>query len=226
MTERRDDTSGANHGGGTEATDGAGLPVPAAVVDDDRWKLIETDEASFGDERLVTVRSRRALYGDRRLRDRVQAATGHDRLWRSVFVARLAAEPSLTAGIADLVVRSIAFPRARSRFRDDLAGRGFEAVEEIERRRIPVGDDGARAARLSAAIPVDGGGTASAGAGTGDAGEVTVDAWVALWDRETEMVAAGGFYPVGGLSGAPDAFDSVGAYREHLFEFVREVSEQ
>ena len=129
------------------------------------------------------------------------------------------------AGVAGLVVRSVAFPRARSRFRDDLADRGFRAVEEVERRRVDVGGgQRARAARLSAVVPVDDA-TASAGAGTDDDG-VAVDAWIALWHREREMVAAGGFYPVATLSGAPDAFASPGEYRERLFEFVRAVSEE
>ena len=218
MTGRGEDGGGADAGGRD------GVPVPAGVVGDDRWELVETDETSFGDARLATVRSRRALYGDRRLRERVRAATGHDRLWRSVFVARLTTEPPLTPGVAGLVVRSVAFPRARSRFRDDLADRGFRAVEEVERRRVDVGaGQRARAARLSAVVPVDDA-TASAGAGTDDG--VAVDAWIALWHRDREMVAAGGFYPVATLSGAPDAFASPGEYRERLFEFVRAVSEE
>jgi len=217
-------TGRGEDGGGADASGRDDVPVPTGVTGDDRWELVETDETSFGDARLATVRSRRALYGDRRLRERVRAATGHDRLWRSVFVARLTTEPPLTPGVAGLVVRSVAFPRARSRFRDDLADRGVRAVEEVERRRIDVGRQRARAARLSAVVPVDDA-TVSAGARTDDDG-VAVDAWIALWHREREMVAAGGFYPVAALSGAPDAFEPPGAYRERLFEFVRAVSEE
>lgn len=191
----------------------APAPVPAAVADDDRWELVETDEDTFGHERLVTVTSNRALYGDRALRERVRAATGRDRLWRAVFVARLTTRPPLSPRIADLVVRSIAFPQARSRFADDLADRGFDDVTEADRRRIPVGDGEARAARFEAVVPSDGDESPPADG-------VTVAAWLALWDRETDMVAGGGIYPVSPLSDAPDAFDPPEHYRDRLFDLL------
>ncbi len=184
----------------------APAPVPAAVTEDDRWELVETDAETFGHERLVTVTANRALYGDHALRERVRAATGRDRLWRAVFVARLTTRPPLSPRIADLVVRSIAFPQARSRFAEDLAERGFADVTETERRRLQVGDETARAARFEAVVPAD-------GAGDG----VTVHAWLALWDRETDMVAGGGIYPVSPLPEAPDAFESPDTYRDRLF---------
>jgi len=194
-------------------------PVPATVADDDRWELVETDADTFGHERLVTVTSRRALYGDRALRERARAATGRDRLWRAVFVARLTTRPPLSPRIADLVVRSIAFPQARSRFADDLADRGFADVTEADRRRVPVGDRRARAARFEAVVPPADGGDSP----TSDDDGVAVDAWLALWDRETDMVAAGGIYPVSPLSDAPDAFEAPGTYRERLFEVLAAV---
>ena len=186
----------------------APAPVPAAVADDDRWELVETDADTFGHERLVTVTSNRALYGDRDLRERARTATGRDRLWRAVFVARLTTRPPLSPRIADLVVRSIAFPRARSRFADDLSARGFADVTEADRRRIQVGDGEARAARFEAVVPGDG------------TDGVAVDAWLALWDRETDMVAGGGIYPVGRLPDAPDVFDAPETYRDRLFDLL------
>jgi hypothetical protein len=190
----------------------APTPVPPAVAEGDRWELVETDQDTFGHERLVTVNSTRALYGDRALRERVRAATGRDRLWRAVFVSRLTTQPPLSPRIADLVVRSIAFPRARSEFADDLADRGFADVTEADRRRIAVGDSKARAARFEAVVP-------PADSSATDDG-VAVNAWLALWDRETDMVAGGGIYPVGRLPDAPEAFEAPGTYRSQLFDLL------
>lgn len=214
------------------------VPVPPSVGEDDRWELVETDTEAFGHRRLVTVDSHRALYGDRRLREAVRAATGRDRLWRAVFFTRLTTTPPLTPGIADLVVRSIAFPRARSQFASDLADRGFTDVTEAERRRLPVGDD-ARAARYTAVVPpaTDAHAAASAGAGPDSdardrdrdrdhdpaADGVPVHAWIAVWDRETDMLAAGGLYPVAAPAGVDDAVETPETYRRRLFELLTAV---
>lgn len=204
--------------GGEDAL--AEVPVPPSVADAAEWELLETDETQFGHERLVTVDSRRVLYGDRELRERVRAATGHDRLWRAVFVTRLTTTPPLTSGIADLVVRSIAFPQARSRFAGDLERRGFADVEEVDRRRVPVGEGKrARAARYEAVVP-----PASAGLDSGDG--VAVHAWIAVWDRGTDMLAAGGFYPVESPPGASDCFAPPATYREGLFDLLRAVDSE
>lgn len=209
-----------------------GVPVPPSIADCDGWELVETDETQFGHERLVTVESRRALYGDRDLRERVRAATGRDRLWRAVFVTRLTTTPPLTPGIADLVVRSVAFPQARSRFAADLADRGFADVTEAERRRLPVGDDetGVRAARYEATVPPEervANGASEREHGTeGPDGGVPIHAWIAVWDRETDMLAAGGLYPVAALPGAGDAFAPPETYREQLLELLRAVDSE
>lgn len=198
------------------------MPVPSSVADAAEWELIETDETQFGHERLVTVDSHRALYGDRELRERVRAATGRDRLWRAVFVTRLTTTPPLTPGIADLVVRSIAFPQARSRFAGDLADRGFADVTEAERRRVPVGDgERARAARYEARVP-----GASGDAGDDSEGGIAVHAWIVVWDRGTDMLAAGGFYPVEALPDAPDCFAPPATYRDALFDLLRAVDSE
>ncbi len=218
MTERRQGDAADTRGGESPDTGAAadGLPVPSSVAAADRWELVETSEHRMGDERLVTVDSSRALYGDRALADRVRAATGRDRLWRGVFCARLTTTPPLTPRIADLVVRTVAFPRARSEFAADLADRGFADVTEAERRRLPVGDRRVRAARYRARVPPD--------PADGDDRGVAVDAWIALWDRDTDMVAAGGFYPVEPLPDAPDCFESPETYRERLLAFLRAVA--
>lgn len=211
--------------GEDRGVDATGVPVPASVAEADRWELVETDETQFGHERLVTVDSRRSLYGDRDLRERVRAATGRDRLWRAVFVARLTTTPPLTPGITDLVIRSVAFPRARSQFAADLEQRGFKDVTGLERRRISIGQTRARAARFGAAVPGEGEGDGRDGRAPASE-PVGVEAWIALWDRETDMLAAGGLYPVESLPDAPDVFDSPETYRSRLLEFLEAVDSQ
>ncbi len=188
------------------------VPVPSTVADDDRWELVETDVDEFGREGLVAVTARRVLYGDRDLRARVRAATGRDRLWRATFVTRLTTRPPLSSRVADLAVGSVAFRQARSRFATDLADRGFTDVTETDRRRIPVGEDKARAARFDATVSTE-----------GAAEDVTVAAWIALWDRETDMIAAGGVYPTGAPPDVADVLASPGTYRTRLVEFLRAI---
>lgn len=187
-------------------------PVPAAVREGDRWEHVEDADEELGGTGPVTVRAQRTLYGDRELRDRVRDATGIDRLWRSFFVSRLTTTPPLSPGIAGLVVRTVAVPVARSRFAADLRDRGFESVARTGTGRPTVGDGKrARATRFSAAIPVEG------------ADPVDVEALLAVWDRGTDMLAAGGIYPAGPLGAAADAFRPAEDYRRELLALLREV---
>jgi hypothetical protein len=187
-------------------------PVPEAVRTGEEWELVEEDTHRLADTALVEVTATRALYGDAALRERVRAATGVDRLWRSFFVSRLTTRPPLSKGIGDLVVRTIARPQARERFVADLEARGFRDVETCDERQIPLKSGRGRGTRFSARIPVDG-------------GDVAVDAWLVLWRRGREIVVAGGIYPVTPLTvpDGEDLFDPPGEYRRELLELVRAV---
>lgn len=187
------------------------VPVPAAVADDDRWELLETSTSEFGDERLVSVTGTQALYGDRALRERFQAVTGAETLVRSFFVGKLTTSPPLTPGIADLVVRSVAAPRAKARFTDDLDSRGFEGIRERGDSRLSVdADTRARVAEFEAAVPVDG-------------DRLRMGALLAIWDRDTYMLTAGGIYPLAPVAGAEEVLDAPESYRRELVDLVRAV---
>lgn len=187
-------------------------PVPEAVRTAEGWELIEDDTHRLADTALVEVTATRALYGDAALRERVREATGVDRMWRSFFASRLTTRPPLSGGIGGLVVRTIARPRAHGQFVADLEARGFRGVEKCDERQIPLGGGRGRGTRFSARIPVE-------------EDDVTVDAWLVLWQRDREIVVAGGIYPVTPLTvpGGADLFDPPGEYRRELLELVRAV---
>lgn len=190
-------------------------PVPAAVRNEHRWELIEEETERLADAGLVTVDSTRALYDDRGLRERVREATGIDQLWRSFFASRLTTTPPLTRGIADLVVRTVARPQADRRFAADLESRGFRSVTRRDERTVDLGGRRGRATRFSAEIPVP----------VESAPSVGVDAWLAIWGRPTDMLVAGGIYPVEPLrvEGGDDLFAPPGEYRNEVLELVRAV---
>jgi hypothetical protein len=210
------------------------VPVPAAVADGGDWELVESGTDSLGHARLVTVRAHRALYDDRGLRERVREATDRDRSWRTFFVSRLVTDPPLTPGIADLVVRTIAVPRARSRLSADLADRGFADVRELDRSEVALDGRTGRVTRFRARLPL-GAGTGPDGATDGDdrepgatgtdptADALTVEALLVVWETGTEMFAAGGTYPVGQLPGAPGLFADPERARERLLALVRTI---
>jgi hypothetical protein len=189
-------------------------PVPDAVRESEDWELVEEDTRKLADTALVEVTAVRALYGDRTLREAVREATGVDRLWRSFFASRLTTRPPLSAGIGDLVVRTIARPQAHRQFVADLESRGFEGVEKADEREVPLGDGTrGRGTRFTGRIPVEG------------AGPVPVDAWLVLRQRDRGIVVAGGIYPVEplGIDGAETCFAPPGEYRDELLELVRAV---
>lgn len=193
-------------------------PVPAAVAESDGWDLVETVDETLEDYPVVTVRLRRALYGDHRLRDCVREATGHDRLWRSFFASRLTTTPELSPRIAGLVLDSIAVPTAKRRLVEDLESRGFREVRERDNRRLTVGtDDRARATEFATAIPLE------ADSGNDDAGEVRAAAWLAVWKRGKEILVGGGIYPVEPPAGAADCFEGADSYRRDLIDLIRSV---
>jgi hypothetical protein len=189
-------------------------PVPEAVRRGEDWELVEEDTRKIADTALVEVTATRALYGDRTLREAVREATDVDRLWRSFFASRLTTRPPLSAGIGDLVVRTIARPRAHRQFVGDLESRGFRGVEKADEREVPLGGGTrGRGTRFTGRIPIEG------------ADPVPVDAWLVLQQRDRGIVVAGGIYPVEplGIDGAENCFGPPGEYRTALLELVQAV---
>lgn len=206
-------------------------PVPAAIAEADGWELVETVDETLEDYPVVTIHLRRALYGDRRLRDCVDEATGHDRLWRSFFASRLTTTPELSPRIAGLVLDTIAVPTAKQRLVEDLESQGFRSVRERDSRRLTVrADERARATEFATAIPLEPPAGADADrrnddAGTDgpDAGEVRTAAWLAVWKRGKAILVGGGIYPVEPPAGADDCFEGADHYRRKLVDLIRSI---
>lgn len=188
-----------------------GPPVPPAIAGSDDWELVETVSETREEYALVTVRVRRALYGDRALRDCVADATGHDRLWRSFFASRLRTTPALTPGLAGPVLDGIAVPAAKRRLVEDLESRGFQEVRERDGRRLTVGEgERARATEFATAIPLDD-------------GTVRAAAWLAVWERDGAILVGGGIYPVEAPAGATECFAGADRYRRELVDAIRAI---
>lgn len=186
-------------------------PDPSGVLDGE-WELIETVDEELAEGLGVTVHTRRRLYENVALRERVRGATGVDTLWWAVFSNELAIEPRPPDRLLDPIRKRIAVPEARRRLQATLEERGFVDVTYRDDRQVALGPDRrGTALQFSAAVVVDG-------------TTVPIDATLIAWSDDG-IALGGGIYPAatdGRVPGSDERlFDAPGTYRDRTIEFVR-----
>lgn len=186
-------------------------PTPGAVLDGE-WELIETVDEELAEGLGVTVHTRRHLYENVALRERVRAATGVDTLWWAVFSNELDIEPTPPERLLGPIRKRIAVPEARRRLKATLEDRGFVDVTYRDDREVALSpDQRGTALQFTAAVVV---------ADT----KVPIDATLVAWS-DGGIALGGGIYPAatdGRVPGSDERLlDAPGTYRDRTLEFVR-----
>lgn len=186
-------------------------PTPGAVLDGE-WELIETVDEELAEGLGVTVHTRRRLYENVALRERVRAATDVDTLWWAVFSNELDIDPTPPERLLGPIRKRIAVPEARRRLQATLEERGFVDVTYRDDREVPLGpDQRGTALQFSASVVVDG-------------ERLPIDATLIAWSDDG-IALGGGIYPAatdGRVPGSDERLlDAPGTYRDRTLAFVR-----
>jgi hypothetical protein len=186
------------------------VPVPDRVREE--WHHVETVAETVLRLLGMRVETRTELYEDRTLRERVEEATGIDRLWR-FFVAtgvsfpeRRPAESALLTG---LVVSKV-----DTAVRETMTDHGFEEVTRRSRRTTTLGDREVTLLTYGAVVPVEG-------------RRVPMEGLVAVWADGGYHVAGGG-YPATSLADVLSVCEGEldrehAGYREELRSLLSEA---
>ena len=187
--------------------------VPADRLTEQGWERIERSTDTLARLPVVDVTGYTLVYGDCDLRERIAAATGHDRPWRFFFATRLSLDPSPPGG-GRTMLASLVRSRARDGFVDRLRDRGFESIDRAGTDRVRV-RTGERAALT----------TYRARAAVDDVSYPTMG-HLAVWHHDGAFRVSGGAYPANDLSDVLDMdLDSdPNAYREELLDLIRDVA--
>lgn len=186
---------------------------PQSVLDDD-WTRIEQTDERLAEGLGVTVRTRRELFENVALRERIASETGVDTLWWAVFSNALAIDPTPPSRLLGPIRSRIAVPEARRRLVATLEDRGFEDVSYDGERDVPLGPD-RRGTMLtfSAAVVLD-------------STRVPIDALLVAW-TDDGINLAGGIYPAATDGRVPGSdrrlLDAPGTYRDRTLGFVRDL---
>lgn len=194
--------------------------VPTARLRDGGWDLVNERVDTVFELPTVHVEGATKVYDDSDTRDAVRAATGFDRQWRFFFATALSFTPPLAPGIGPAMLLSTVRSEAQSAFADELADRGFEAVDRGRSERIRVDSgDRARLRKYSASLDLEELDTV-----------LSVTGWVGVWHGDGFRIAAGA-YPDRPLATLLAVEDSDGTlertpsdYRSELLTLIRAVA--
>jgi hypothetical protein len=197
------------------------MELPEDRLEAGGWSLVEeTSETLF---RLPTARVEgdTRIYEDRGLRERVEAATGFDRMWRFFFATDVHFEPPLAPGIGPAMILPTVISEARREFAGDLRERGFTNVERTRTERIRTrSGERVRLQGFGAKLPTRG--------ELEGVDAITVTGWLGVWTVGGEFRVAGGAYPdrleeVADALGVSDLGPSARDCRDELLRLVRDV---
>ncbi|WP_331235931.1 hypothetical protein [Natronorarus salvus] len=162
------------------------------------WHHVETVEETVVRLLGVHVEARTELYEDRTLRERVEEATGIDRLWR-FYVATRVSFADRDPGESGLLTRLVV-SRVDDAIRETMTDNGFEDVRRRSTRTTSLGGREVELLTYGAVIPADG-------------RRVPMEGLVAVWADAGYHVAGGG-YPAISLADVLSVRDD-GLDREH-----------
>lgn len=194
--------------------------VPGDRLAADGWQLVERDRGRRAGYPGGSVHGHTLVYEDGPLRAALRDATDGDvdRPWRVFFATRLEFRPPPAPGFGAVALPAVASAADRE-FREDLADRGFEAVEHSGSERIRLADgETARLYRYGARNPV-----AFDGVGAVEAGGL-----LAVRNRGDRFRLVGGVYPGEGFAALLDRAGveghDPGTYFEDLVALMRAVA--
>ncbi len=186
------------------------VPVPDLVREE--WHHVETVAETVFRLPGLGVEARTELYEDRTLRERVEDATGIDRLWR-FYVATRVSFADRDPGESGLLTRLVV-SRVDAAIRETMTDHGFENVRHRSTRTTTVGEREVELLTYGAVIPADG-------------RRVPMEGLVAVWANGGYHVAGGG-YPAASLADVLSVCDDElngehAGYREELRSLLVEA---
>lgn len=189
----------------------------------DGWTQTDRSSEIVFELATASIEGHTVVYEDSTLREAVRDATDgdYDRMWRFFFSTRLTFSPSLPPGIGPMAVFSTVASEASSQFVDDLQARGFRDIQQGRRERIRVASgDHARLRSYNGILDVE--------TPDGDAIDLDVAGFLAVWTTNGEFRLGGGAYPTTSIERVLDIdLDTVetdpNQFREDLLGLIRHV---